>query len=314
MVTEQFKCFNDELCKCDSKRTASSVTTYCYNLCWLQKRLDGFDDGGFPSFEAVMDYMTENKIPARRQQSTFVAMKVLLNARGKTSESEKYAQPLIDVRNQLQNAREKQEMSETKAKNWVEFKDLKAIAKQTRTDTFNLDKRVLWSKDEYARAQIAFILTFHFKFPLRRVLCTVKYKPADPTSGNVLDDKTKTIIIRDHKMKRKYPEPFTFQLDRNMWRLAQLLRAHHTMRGVKEDMNLILSRYWRPMSRNSFCTWLKREMRAFECCKGKNVGCLMIRNVVISHRRRSEMKLAQKEQFAKDCMHSTKQNELYRCD
>ena len=302
--------FRKELCACDSARCESSIKTYCYNLCWLKKRIDGFDDdGGVPKFEAIMDYMTENKIPLRRQQASFVAMKVLLNARGKSSE--KYARPLLEVRNQLQGIQEKQLMTESKAKNWISMKDLKAIAKDCRVQTYQLDKHVLWSKEEYARAQLAFILTFHLKYPLRRVLCTVKYKPADSTVGNVLDDKTKVITIRDHKMKRKQTS-YEFQLDRNMWRLAQLLRGQHAMRGIVSDSTLLLSKYWKPMSRNSFCVWLKREMSKFECCKGKSVGCLLIRNCVISHRRRKDMKLAQKEQFARDCMHSAGQNELYR--
>jgi len=260
-----------------------------------------------------MDYMTENNIPLRRQQSSYVAMKVLLNARGKDAESLKYGRPLIDVRNKLEGIREKQEMTESKSKNWVPFKDLKMIAKQVRTETYALDKHVMWNKDEYARAQLAFILTFHLRYPLRRVLCTVKYKPSDASIGNVLDDKTHVITIRDHKIKRIHKDPFTFQLDRNMWRLAQLLRMQHSMRGIREDSPLLLNRYWKPMTRNSFCQWLKREMGKFECCKGKSVGCLMIRNCVISHRRRKEMKLSEKQQFAKDCMHSAKQNELYRC-
>ena len=308
------ECFLKELCACDSARCESSIKTYCYNLCWLKKRIDGFDDeGGVPTFEAIMDYMTENKIPLRRQQASYVAMKVLLNARGAAQDSQKYARPLLDVRNQLQSIQEKQVMSDSKAKNWVPYKALKGIALQARRFAYALDKHVLWTKDEYAKAQLAFILTFHLKYPLRRVLCTVKYKPADSRVGNVLDDKTKIITIREHKMQRRREKPYEFQLDRNMWRLAQLLRAQHSMRGITGDSTLLLSRHWRPMSRNSFCVWLKREMSGFECCKGKSVGCLMIRNCVISHRRRNDMRLAEREQFANDCMHSAGQNELYRC-
>ena len=51
--------FQEALSKCESHRCASSVKTYCYNLCWLQKRIDGFtDEGGVPSFETIMDYIT----------------------------------------------------------------------------------------------------------------------------------------------------------------------------------------------------------------------------------------------------------------
>ena len=304
--------FREELCKCETSRCESSVKTYCYNLCWLTKRIDGFEEGSVPEFEAIMDYMTENKIPLRRQQASYVAMKVLLNARGNTTESEKYARPLVDVRNKLQGIREKQEMTETKAKNWVPMCDLKKIAKQAKMETFALDKHVLWDKDQYARAQLAFILTFHLKYPLRRILCTIRYNPEDPTTGNVLDDENKKIIIREHKMQRKYKDPFEFQLDRNMWRLAQLLRRQHKMRGLTKESPLILSRFWKPMTRNSYCHWMKREMGKLECCKGKSVGCLAIRHSVITHRRRNDSTLADRKTFAYNCMHKPTTNELYR--
>ena len=54
-------------------------------------------------------------------------MKVLLNARGKSSE--KYARPLLEVRNQLQGIQEKQLMTESKAKNWISLCCLSQLAK-----------------------------------------------------------------------------------------------------------------------------------------------------------------------------------------
>jgi hypothetical protein len=312
-MSEQFCCFKAELCKCQGERTDSTMATYCYNLCWLQKRLDGFGDGTQPGFDDVMEYMTENKIALRRKQSSYVAMKVLLNVRGKTEESDKYARPLIEVKNQLQNEYDKQERSDKQQKNWVDYADLNCCAKELRTATYKLDKRKLWTKDEYARAQLAFILTFHLKFPLRRILCTIIYKPEDASVGNVLDDKTKKIIIRNHKMQRKYKDPFEFQLDRNMWRLSQLLRKQHKLRGVTKNAPILISRYWRPMTRNSYCNWLKREMGKLEPCKGKSVGCLAIRNSVITHKRRHDSKMLDRQEFAYNCMHRPAANELYRC-
>lgn len=158
---------------------------------------------------------------------------------------------------------------------------------------------------------------------MRRILCTVLYKPDNPDEGNVLVDKAKKgvvnvgkptpkIVIRNHKMQRKYTEPFEYTLDRDMWRLAQLLRRQHKMRGVTENAPLLVSRYWRPMSRNSYCNWLKREMGKLEPCKGKSVGCLAIRNSVITWMRRNDTTLAERERFAYNCMHKPATNEIYR--
>ena len=307
-----FAKFKEELCKCDTGRSESSICTYCYNLAWLSKRIEGFTDSEHPDFTTIMDYLTENKIPARRRQSSLVAMKVLCNARGDKDGSEKYARPLVEVKNELQADYEKQQRSEKQQKNWVDCCDLKKAAKELRTATFALDKHALWDKETYARAQLAFILTFHLKYPLRRVLCTVYYKPADSSQGNVLDDKTKKIIIREHKMQRKYKDPFEFQLDRNMWRLVQLLRRQHKLRGVTGNSPILLSRYWKPLTRNSYCHWLKREMSKIECCKGKSVGCLAIRHSVITHRRRNDTTLEARKAFAYNCMHQVSMNELYR--
>jgi hypothetical protein len=312
-MSKAFCCFKDELCKCQGDRTDSTISTYCYNLCWLEKRLDGFTETEQPSFNAIMDYMTENKIPLRRQQSSFVAMKVLHNTRGQKEESERYARPLIDVKGRLQNEYNKQERTERQKKNWVDFKDLSCCAKMLRAETYKLDKNSLWTKDEYARAQLAFILTFHLKYPLRRILCTIIYKPENKNLGNVLDDKNRKVIIREHKMQRKYKDPFEYRLDRNMWRLAQLLRKQHKLRGVTENATLLVSRYWRSMSRNSYCNGLKREMSRLEPCKGKSVGCLAIRNSVITHKRRHDSKILEREEFAYNCMHQAATNEMYRC-
>lgn len=122
-------CFSKELCACDNERTASSVKTYCYNLRWLAERLDGFTETEAPPFETIMDYMLESRSTARRRQASFVAMKVLLNARGKKVESAKYARPLINVKNELQAVYEKQERNEKQSRNWVEYRDLKLCAK-----------------------------------------------------------------------------------------------------------------------------------------------------------------------------------------
>ena len=306
-----FQCLWDELCACDSDRTESSIKTYCYNVCWMARRIDGFEDGQLPKPEAVIDYMDEHKIPSRRRQSTYTAMKVFHNARNEPEQSAKYGQPLVDVKHAIENAYAKQERNEKQKKNWVEYGCLKKHAKELREGALALDKNRLWTKEDFGKAQLAFILAFHLKNPIRRDLCTVQYgKDVDKTKGNVLMEKARKIIFREHKIKKTTPV-FEFILDRNQWRLLQLLRKQHKLRGMTSG-TLLLNSYWRPMSRNGFSAWMKRYMGKLEACKGKSVGCLAIRHSVITHHRRHDSKLNERDEFAYRCMHSPQQNEFYR--
>ena len=96
-----------------------------------------------------------------------------------------------------------------------------------------------------------------------------------------------------------------------MWRLVQLLRKQHSMRGITSG-HLLLNRYWKRFYPNSYTNWLKREMGKLECCKGKSVGCLGIRHCVITHHRRHDSTLDKRKEFARCCMHSMAMNEQYR--
>jgi hypothetical protein len=66
------------------------------------------------------------------------------------------------------------------------------------------------------------------------------------------------------------------------------------------------------MTRNSYCNWLKREMGKLEPCKGKSVGCLAIRNSVITHMRRKDTTISERKAMAYNCMHKMQCNEMYR--
>ncbi len=311
MPSEQFCCFEKCLCSDErSSRTKSSIRTYCYNLCWLAKRMDGFEKDGTPGAEAVMQYMTENDVPLKRRQMSYSAMKVYHNARNEIAESKKYAHPLVDVKHSLDREYNKQERTDRQKSNWIDYKCLKKHANELRQETFKLDKHILWDKDQFARAQLALILTFHLKYPIRRDLCTVQYNVEGNEQGNNLVDETKEIVFRDHKTKRYHPE-FRMKLDRLMWRLIQLLRSQHALRGLKSGY-LLLNRYWKQLHRNAFTNWMKREMGKLEACKGKSVGCLGIRHSVITHKRRNDSTLEKRNQFAYHCMHSAKRNEQYR--
>ena len=109
---------------------------------------------------------------------------------------------------------------------------------------------------------------------------------------------------------KKNPE-YRFQLDRKMWRLLQLLRKQHLMRGIKSGP-ILLNKFWKGMMPNSFTNWMKREMGKLESCKGKSVSCLGIRHSVITHQRRHDSTLDKRKEFARCCMHSESMNEQYR--
>ena len=306
MVHELHCCF--ENCLLGDKhasRTDSTVRTYCYNLCWVAARMDGFTEEDVPSPEAVIGYCERNDVPSNRRQLTYSSMKVLHNARNEPELSKKYAIPLVDARRALHAKYKKQRRTKQQAANWLEFKCIKHCAEELRKSTFALDKGAPWTKDNFARAQLALVLTFHLRYPLRRDLCSVVYAGDGP---NRLEKKE--IILTDHKNKRWVPE-YRFKLDRNAWRLVQLLKKQHKIRNL-EPGNLLLNRYWRPMKANAFTNWMKREMGKLPECEGKAVGCLSLRHSIITHRRRNDSTLDQREEFARCCMHSASTNELYR--
>ena len=129
--------------------------------------------------------MTENNVPTKRRQMSYSALKVLHNIKGQHEASKKYAIPLMECKRSIQRDYDKQERTERQKANWIDFADLKKQAKALREEAFALDKHVLWDKEQFARAQLAFILTFHLKYPIRRDLCTVQYGVKD--APNTLD-------------------------------------------------------------------------------------------------------------------------------
>ena len=138
--------------------------------------MDGFTKDELPQAEDVILYMEENAVPTRRRQMSYNAMKVIHNIRGNHAESKKYAMPLLQCKRKLQQDYDKQERTERQKSNWIDYTELKCQAKKLREEAFKLPKGELWDKEQYARAQLAFILTFHMKYPIRRDLCTVKYE------------------------------------------------------------------------------------------------------------------------------------------
>lgn len=133
MVHELHQGFHDCISADPRKtRSSNSIRTYCYNLCWLAKRIDGFTADTLPDAEAVLEYMKENNIPTKRRQMSYSAMKVLHNIKGNHEESKKYAMPLMECKRQIQSDYDKQERTDRQRKNWKH-------AKLLREETFKFD-------------------------------------------------------------------------------------------------------------------------------------------------------------------------------
>ena len=296
----------------------NTIKTYGYSLAWLAKRMDQFEanDTGrleitVPTPEQVIDYMDSNKVGHSRRMLSYTAMKVWHNCRGEKADSSKYGVPLVQCKRCMDKDYEKQERTPKQVKNWVDFSSLKKHAAKLRASTFALDKNRLWTKQEFADAQLAFILTVHLQYPIRRDLCTVFWGERGDEI-NYIDEKTHEVVYNKHKTV-KWHGTIKHKMSRAMWRIFSLLRKQQKMRDIGSGP-ILLNRYWRKLSPNGYSSWLRREMKKCEGCEEKAIGCLIIRHSVITHKYKGSMTLAQQKSFATACMHGSKQNALYRVE
>ena len=309
-VAKYFELLKEKLCDSDKCPSDSTLKTYAYSLAWMAERIDGFNGDKVPDCDTIMKYMNGNKVAHSRRLSSYTALKVWHNCHGEKDCSSKYCTPLILAKREQDAHYAKQERSKHQNKNWVDFKVLKKYAACIRDKTIHLDKNKLWTKDEYAMATLAFILQYHLVYPIRRCLCTVKWGIEHSDTENYLDWNKQSIVWNVHKTA-KWKGPIVHKLSRQMWRLFGLLRKQQKMRDITSGP-ILLNRYWKPMTKNGYSSWLKREMKKCHGCADKEVGCLIIRHAVITHKRRHCMTNAQREKFANQCMHSSKTNDDYR--
>ena len=298
----------------------NTVRTYGYSLAWLAKRIEGFlvreGEGRtvveIPTPEQVIDYMDRNKVGETRRMLSYTAMKVWHKCHGEEAERKRYGAPLVDCKRCVDATYEKQQKSETETKNWVEQGCLKKYAAELRKRTYALDKNQLFTKDQYAELQLGFMLTYLLKYPVRRDLATVQWTvpDEDDKTTNYLDGAVREVVYQKYKTS-KHHGTIKHKLSRDMWRLLALIRKQQKMRKL-DDGPILLSRYWRAMSPNAFGMWMKREMKKCPGCEDKSVGCMAVRKSVITHKRRGCMSFQKRAAFAKECMHSARQQEFYR--
>ena len=309
-VARYMKLLKEKLCDSDKCPTDNTLRTYAYSLSWMADRIDGFNGSKVPDCDTIMKYMNGNKVSHSRRLASYTALKVWHNCNDEKDCSRKYCTPLILAKREQLSHYAKQERTDHQSKNWVDFKVLKKYAACIRDKTFHLDKNRLWTKDEYAMATLAFILQYHLVYPIRRCLCTVQWGVEPSDEINYLDPNKKAVVFNNHKTQ-KYQGQIVHSLSRQLWRLFGLIRKQQKMRDISSG-HILLNRYWRKMSKNGFSSWLKREMKKCYGCADKEVGCMIIRHSVITHKRRHDLTNAQREKFAMQCMHTAKTNDDYR--
>ena len=307
------KWFKGKMCNSDTCPSDATLKTYGYSMNWLQSRLEGFDVEKeiVPEPDAILSYMDDNKVKVNRRLASYTAMKVFHRCQGQSAKSKCYCTPLILCKRQQDAEYHKQRRTEHQSKNWVEFKVIKKFAAELRKKIFALDKNVLWDKETLAEAQLSFILQYHMTFPIRRDLCTVQWGVEPSEDYNYVDLKSQTVEYHKHKLSRWKKEPFKHQLSRPMWRLLKLLIKQQKLRDHTSGM-ILLNRYGRKMTKNGYSTWFKREMKKCPGCECKEVGCLILRHSVITHKRGGCMTNSQRDSFANCCMHSASCNDNYR--
>ena len=301
--------------RCSNLRP-NTLSTYGYSLNWMATRIDGFEYDGthitVPKPETVIDYMDSNKVSQSRRTSSYTALKVWHNCRGETTESTAYGPSLICSKRCIDAEYNKQQRNPKQEKNWVEYACLKKYGATMRAKVFALDKNKMWSKNEVSDAQIAFFVTYHLSFPIRRDLATLQWgiKVQEDEKRNYVDLKTRDAIYNQHKTVKWYGQ-IKHQLNRPMWRLVSLLIKQQKKRKLGTNF-IMVNRHWRKFTGSGFSNFLSRELKKMPGCEHKSVGCTSLRHSVITHHNRNDKTIAQKTEWARRCMHSTKLNDQYR--
>ena len=307
--------FKKRLCDSDRCPSMSSLRAYAYSMLWLEARMDFPEAGGVPKPEDVLEYLENAKVTAVRRASVYTALKKWHGCHNEKGCSDKYSKPLIRAKHGVDDQYRNQKRTAKQERNWVEYPKLKAFANQLRDEVLQFDKHHFWTREQFVKAQLCFILQFHLRFPIRRDLATVKWSTrADKQWGvkdNYIDNKRKMVILNCHKTCR-HSGPKEIPLNRLLWRLWGMLRIQHKKRGWEKMGHVLLSYYYKPMTPNGYSQWLQREMKRCPGCEKKAIGCMIIRHCCITHKRRHEMTDHEKQTFADKCMHSTARNNLYR--
>lgn len=305
-ITHPRSYYMDAIDKHKTGISKRSLETYAYSLMWLDRRMEQFDPF---DVDAALEYLGGHT-PSRKKAS-MNALQVWARCHGRQDCCHKLKAPYRTCCDGMMAERSKQQRSKREEQNWVDFKPVRNFARDLRTEVFALPKNDLWGGEAYHKAQLAFILTYHLRYPIRRDLMTVlRTEDIDREHQNYVDEATQQFVYNNFKT-HKHMGRVTHRLSRPMWRLYRLLCTQQNL-GGRVRTHVLLNKHWRPFSKCGYTVWLQTEMRR-RCpeCAGKRFGCGMLRKCVITHRRKDQWSNEERACFAKDCMHSETENSLY---
>ena len=302
-------------CHCDKPPLDRTLRAHAYSLAWLAERVDGFDANELkvPDPEVILSYLDDAKVSNGRKSSSYSAMKVWHRCHDQQDKRNQYSSHLLRCHRCRNGEEAKQKRNKREAKNWVDYKDFAKMRKIlcSRVCECAKQKKSMWSKQEFTDANMAFILEYYNKYPIRNELHSVRYgnKEWGP-NDNFLDTENQEIVFRDFKTKKALGEQ-RHKLSRKMWRLWRYIARQHKELNLDDD-HMIIGRQWHGLSACGFASYFDRELKQFECCKGKRVTPMIHRKSHITHRLRKQMPMAEHNDYAKKCLHSTAQNHKYR--
>lgn len=304
-------------CHCNKAPLDRTIKNHAYAMAWLAERIDGFDEDELkvPEPEAIMSYLDGAKVTNGRKSNSYAAMKVWHRCHDEQDNRSKYNSHLMECNRCQYNERIEQARNEKESKNWVDYKDFAKIRKIvcSRVCECAKQKKRLWSKQEFTDLNMAFILEYHNKYPLRNELHSVKYS-MDPKkewgNENFLDQENQEIVWRDFKTKHSLGEQ-RHKLSRKMWRLWRYIQKQHVALNLTDD-HIILGKHWHGLSSCGFASYFNCGMQEFECCKGKRVTPMIHRKSHITHYLRRQIPIQKHNKYANNCLHSMAQNQQYR--
>ena len=313
----------EELCSkkdCNCRKTPLDRTlrNHAYSISWLADRIDGFDAEKLtvPDPEAIMSYLDESKVSVGRKSTCYSAMKVWHRCHDEKDKQNQYNAHLLHCHRCRNTEEAQQKRNERESKNWVDHKDFAKMRKElcSRVCKCAKMKKKLWSKQEFTDANMAFILEYYNKYPLRNELHSVRYSmDKDKEWGpddNFLDQENHEIVFRNFKTRDSLGEQ-RHKLSRKMWRLWRYIVKQHIELNLNDD-HMIIGRQWRGLSSCGFAAYFVRELGQFDCCKGKRVTPMIHRKSHITHKLRKQMSMVDHQKYAHKCLHSLSQNHKYR--
>lgn len=314
------------LMKANDNIVKSSAQSYVAHLRTLKKDYSGMDLSERESLsflkdkEPIIEILSQYKPTTRKTKLAVIISSLKFLKIGDADLTKFYQKEMKKDIEKTDKFIKKQMKTESMTKNWISFEELtdivKALTKAVKIlDLKNKEKLTL---KEFKVLEEAVLLNILYIFPMRNDLHNtavltleefMELSEGNRKKGNylVIDGENKWLIINDFKTKKsigsvkyKIPESLSKLIDiflkfnKSGWFIVSL-RDRST-----------------PLTSNGITKFLNR---LFKRVVNKTIGTSLIRHIIISHLRKEEDSLLEKERKNKDIqqrfMHSASMNEEY---